>query len=283
MLHVLANTYSIVCPEIGQPSTIVTFGGNPDAEALDAFVGFPIAISAPVERRVTNNAKQQAHGTLDAPSWYGSRIITITIQIFADSEQMRDYRIDQVYKACRISPAGDQTLRWNESNGRDMAIVGKIQNAISTINADGISKDMTFSLIVADPLLYAAQGKTGEVVSTGGSMTLSTVNAGDTESPPDSILIQGPITAPVLTNNLTGAVLSFPTLTVASGSQLSINIRNGIFLSAGSNIYSKLDFVNSSKPDDFSISPGQNTITLSGSSILSGTTSLLINFRDTWI
>lgn len=105
------------------------------------------------------------------------------------------------------------------------------------------------------------------------------INAGDLPYYPSSIQVVGPVNSPTITNTTTGEFITVATNLSSSSDVLSITYDKDS-LSVTVNGVSVLSSVSASSTF-FKLEPGNNIITLTGSSLSSGAY-VVVNYRDTW-
>lgn len=179
------------------------------------------------------------HGGWPTPQFYAPRNLTITLTAIAPTQALRDLARSILQKAVPVSDLALFTL--NEPVPKQALIrrSGKLAEQYYDLQ----SVTFTIGAVAPDPRKYAAAGKilgpvavqspsaigftspfttplTQPAQLTGGAV--AAFNAGDFETRP-VITINGPITAPSLTNVNTGQVVSWSALVLGAGDQLVVD------------------------------------------------------------
>lgn len=251
---------------------------------LTGFDGPPVSGSMP--------QRANDHGGWAAPQWYGPRIMTLTVEVIAPSQALRDTARSQIAAVVPVGSAGGTDLAefvYNEPVPKRLMVrrSGDLTPSFPTAN------NAVFPIGLAAPdnrkysaALYTPQIGTTAVTPTGLTWPLtypitypastpanqgSVTNAGDFESP-GTVTITGPVVAPSITNLTTNQTIAFSTLTLTAGDVLTVDtlnrqaFLNGQFRSAD---------VTSSW---WRLTPGSNTLRFGGTG--SGTAS--ITYRDAY-
>lgn len=233
---------------------------------------------------------QQAgdHGGWATPQFYGSRLLTLTVQATAVNQALRDVARAYVQQAFPVSDLA--LLRWDEPVQKQLLVrrTGRIVETYMTLN------DVVFSvpLVAPDPRKYSSVlhqlSATQQSFAAGlappftppltlpagaPAMSVACTNAGSFETRP-LVTIQGPITAPAVVNQTTGATVSFSALTLTGTDVLIVDLST-----------QTATFNGAVRPADLAsfwwvLPPGTTTVQVTGT----GTTgsSMTVAWRDAW-
>lgn len=229
------------------------------------------------------------HGTFATPQFYGPRLLTLTVQATAPTQALRDVARAYVHQAFPVSDLA--TLRWDEPVPVQMAVrrSGKIAETYMTL------ADVVFSipLVAPDPRKYSTTLHTATANQAAAAaglappltppftlpagappMAVSCTNNGSFETRP-LVTITGPITAPAVVNQTTGATVSFSGLTLTATDVLAVDFNGPQALLNG---VSRNADVSSSW---WVMPPGTTGIAVTGTTALGST--VTVAWRDAWI
>jgi hypothetical protein len=229
------------------------------------------------------------HGAYAPPQYYAARPITLTIRAGAQTQALRDAARAKVGAAIPVSELAlfrlDEPIpkvMWVRRSGQIMP------NALTLVDID-----LVVGLIAPDPRKYSAtlnqqiayQGAaaaglappwTPPITLPAGAppMSVSVTNAGSFETRP-TVVIQGPVTAPRILNQVTGQTVNYTSLTLGSADQLAVDFLNRTALLNGA-----------ARPADANSSwwllpPGTTGVQLLGTATTGA--SLTVLWRDAWI
>lgn len=153
---------------------------------------------------------------------------------------------------------------------KDPTIHGATLKTMSTENADPSTSSGSAEYSFAYPIIYGASTY---------SVTDTAHNAGDLDAYPQSIIINGPVNTPTVTNSTTGEFITVGENLATSSNQIVITYDKDS-LSVELDGTSVLASV-SDTSTFFKFQPGDNTISLTGSSIGSGAY-VKATFYDAW-
>jgi len=192
------------------------------------------------------------HGGLATPQFAGARLLTLTLQIIAPTPAARDVARAQVAMAFPINDLA--TFRIDESIPKQMYVrrSGEIPGPKS---ADSDVR-LIIGLVAPDPRKYGTVLHTATATQASAAaglappltppftlpagappMAVAVTNAGSFETRP-TVTITGPITAPAVVNQTTGAAVSFSGMTLAASDQLVVDLLakqsylNGVYRTA---------------------------------------------------
>lgn len=271
----------------GGPATDLEFGtvdSNGTWWLVNTWTGMDgVGVSGQVVQRAGD------HGAYATPQWYGPRTITLTLHATAFSRALRDVARAYLQQAIPVSDLA--TLRWDDPIPLQMQVrrSGPIVETYMTLT------DVEFSipLVAPDPRKYGTTLRS-QTVNQGNlaaglappftppftlpagapPMSVSITNAGSFPTLP-VIIIQGPLVAPQIVNQVTGQTVSYTYLTLGASDVLSVDFLNRQATLNG--VYRTAD-VGSSW---WSAAPG-----LTGVQILGTPTSgasAIAQWRDAWI
>lgn len=185
------------------------------------------------------------HGGKASPQYYAPRTMTLTASAGAKSQYLRDVARSQLQQAVPVGSDGNlAVLRYDEPIPKQSLVrrSGKLTEKYPTL------ADVTFTigLVAPDMRKYGTQQKLLPITplppSAGGSFTVpfsvpftladgtppsesACVNNGDFGSPPIAV-INGPITAPALTNLTSGKTVSWSQITLGASDTMTVDFLN---------------------------------------------------------
>lgn len=179
---------------------------------------------------------------------------------------------------------------WTEATGTKQVFVKVLYVNVEENTQKGLVKDFTFICKIKDPTIFGGTLKTASTQSVDPTTSSGTAeypieypiiygatlfsvssdanNAGDLPTYPQSIIVNGPINAPKITNSTTGEYIEIDTNLSTSSNQLVITYDKDSLIAEVDGV-SVLDSV-STNTTWFKLEPGSNNITLSGNTIGSG-------------
>lgn len=229
------------------------------------------------------------HGAYAPPQFYAARPITLVIRASALSQTLRDKAEATVGAAIPVSDLA--LMRFDEAIPKIMWVrrSGAPVPSYPTL----VDVELNIGLIAPDPRKYSAtlhsqiayQGAaagglampwTFPITLPAGAppMSVSATNAGSFETRP-TVVIQGPVTAPQIVNQVTGQTVGFSSLTLGATDQLSVDFLNR---TATLNGAARTADVTSSW---WVLPPGTTGVQLLGTAT-SGA-SMTVFWRDAWI
>lgn len=218
----------------------------------------------------------QLDGGVHGEFFYGRRPITLSgILLNPVSADDRNRRMTKLMAASNAMRQ-DGTLSWVLQNGYEQFVKVRRNSALRITGK--WQKEFQVALVAADPRIYGATLQSGRVngtsISTG---HIYASNAGNAPMFPQ-IVIQGPVTNPVLKNSNGGSISL--TYTLTSTDRLVIDTLNRTVTDQnGLSRYSAVDFLSTTW---WSVDPGVNDITFSASSA-TGSSWFMAYWRDAWI
>lgn len=222
---------------------------------------------------------------------YHSGIAALRAACSLDLQQTSDYNVDSGYVP----------YTWEESNDSKVLYVKALYVQIIEDTRQGYVQPFIIYLKVKDPIIYGATLKTATtlesdpVASTGSALypftypivfgaatyTSTSVATNDGTIPcyPSSIDIYGPTTNPKISNGKNGQYIQVNTTLSSVNDVLHIEYNNSelIVTLNGNSVVNNV----TTDSDYFKIEPGENLITLSGSSVGSGAYANLY-YRDAY-
>lgn len=229
------------------------------------------------------------HGAYAPPQYYAARPITLVVRATALSQALRDVARAQMGQAVPVSDIA--TLRLDEPIPKVMGVrrSGEIAENYLLLN----EVEFTVGLIAPDPRKYSATLNSQQAVqgpppaglsfpltfpltfpSGSPPMSVSVTNAGSFETRP-TVVVQGPVTAPQIVNQLTGQTVGYTGLTLGATDQLSVDFQNKVGYLNGA--YRPADAVSAW----WTLLPGTTGVQLLGTPT-SGS-SITVYWRDAWI
>lgn len=231
------------------------------------------------------------HGGWSSPQYFAPRVLTLRISVSAPSQTLRDAARALVQKVVPVSDLA--TLRFDEPTPKQISVRRSGMLAESCVNL--VSCDFAIGLVAPDPRKYATVARIASAYApnttslTGitppltpplalpaqppaGEVTVA--NDGNIDTRP-TITITGVNTGPSITNITTGQVISWPTVSLAAGDVLAVDLDarratvNGAFAPAA---------VTSSW---WTVPPGGATVQLGGTS--DGTSLMTVTSRDAYL
>lgn len=151
---------------------------------------------------------------------------------------------------------------------KDPTIYTEDLSTASTVSSDPTTASGTAVLPFSYPIIFGASTY---------SVTSSATNSGDIPVYPVSVLVNGPVNSPIVTNETTGDFILVTTNLATSSNVLRINYGKD-FLTVEKDGVSVLDQASGTF---FKLQPGGNEISLSGSSIGSGAY-VEVTYRSGW-
>lgn len=269
------------------PATDLEFGAADANGTWWALTDWSGLDGASVSGQVVQRAGD--HGAWAPPAFYGPRTVTLTVWATARTQALRDVARAYLQQAIPVSDLA--TLRFDEPIPIQMAVrrSGPIVESYPTL------ADVVFSipLVAPDPRKYgtALHSLTATQASPAAglappltppftlpagapAMAVACTNSGSFESRP-TVTITGPITSPAVVNQTTGAVVSFPGMTLAASDQLVVDFSarqaylNGVYRTA--------DYTSSW----WVLPPGTTTVQVTGTA--STGAQMTVAWRDAWI
>jgi hypothetical protein len=291
-----------------------------DSASLSAGVGYfladtPTLLKSP-DPRSTQSDRQGLHGINDSLSFYKERILAFKGTIVGSSQADRKTKQTALEKALAL-PAlpnfatndGYQLILITDEDGTLKQCYAKMIAAFTpdiVDNADPSLRDFTFVMIAKDPALYGQSLQTAsgpetvagtnfQVVQSSAPkipfqiysntvLSCTATNNGTIGSAP-AITVNGPTSAPKITNVTTGKTMSFPSLTLLAGEKLVITV-------SGPTIYkydvsnNKTDasgFLDVANSQWIYLEPGANVLDLLDSSPDVIAATLQVQWRDAYI
>lgn len=193
----------------------------------------------------------------------------------------------------------DGTLRWTPTGMTERRLTVRLLE--DPLDAGPVVKTFSFSLVSPTANFCSSvqqtidtSGLTGSIGGgiefpfdfpvnfgdAGSSGTANVTNAGDTDAYP-VVRVYGAIAAPVLRNQTTGKYVSLPGLTLNAGDYAEIDMRGETIVLNGSQSFSLIGSLDVAASSFWSLAPGVNVISLSGSSPDANAKARVI-FRDTF-
>lgn len=229
------------------------------------------------------------HGAYAPPQYSAARPITLTVQATATTQAGRDVARATMQQAVPVSDLA--LLRIDEPIPKQMYVrrSGPLTESYPTL------EDVVFTvgLIAPDPRKYstvqhsavAIPGPTPAglalpwafpITFPAGSppMSVTCTNAGSFETRP-TVVIQGPVTAPQILDQVTGQTVSYTALTLGATDQLVVDFLNRQALLNG--VYRPADLGSAW----FTMPPGPTSIQLLGTATAGA--SMTVLWRDAWI
>jgi hypothetical protein len=204
---------------------------------VDGWDSPPTAVGQVIQRSAD-------HGGWPTAQYYGPRIITLTVQISALSQPLRDVARAQLQQAVPVSDLA--TFTYDEPVPKLAYVRRNATSAIGETYMDTCHAEFSIPLVAPDPRKYAAtpnmaSSVTATIVSPltlpfssglpvtfpatvpPGSEGIIAVNAGTFETRP-VITVQGPVTSPSVTNGSLGQTVSFTGLTLSSSEVMTLDM-----------------------------------------------------------
>lgn len=250
---------------------------------LDAWDGPPTSGSLP--------QRSGDHGGWPGPQFYAARPMTLRASIDAPTQALRDAARARLRAAVPVSELA--VLRHDEPTPKQ-AYVRRSGSLVEDC-PNLVSCDVAIGLVAPDPRWYGTDLQSASVPAVdtvgGGGVTppavpplvfpdlapggsVAVTNAGNVETRP-TVTVTGAISAPTVTHLGTSSQISFPSVTLAAGDALVLDLdlrqarQNGAFRPAAP------------LSGWWVLEPGDATIQLGGSS--DGSAVMTVAWRDAWI
>lgn len=280
-------TAGIAYAPAGAPPVSIEFGGTDASGVLWTITDLTGDDGPPMHGQVVASAGD--HGGWATPQFAGPRLMTLTLQVIAPTPAARDVARAQVAMAFPISDLA--TLRIDEPIPKQMLV--RRSGEIPGSKAADSDVRLVIGLVAPDPRKYSTVLHTASATQASAAaglappltppftlpagappMAVACTNAGSFETRP-VVTITGPITGPAVVNQTTGAMVSFPGMTLAASDQLVVDLLarqsylNGVFRTAD---------INSSW---WVLPPGTTTVQVTGTGATGST--MTVAWRDAWI
>lgn len=271
------------------PYTLVTPAGtlnfNPagGADGLYLYQDGVQGLDSP-DFRLVIDSSPQIDGAIVYDGYSGGRYPILSGYIRANAGLTARLASEDAMRACVLSlTRADGTLSWTPTGSTARRLTVRLFQPLSIASDQAVLKTFAISLVASDPTIYGStvtSTDTGSLgANTGGwnlvnwhfpfsfgsfvTGTATIVNAGNAQSYP-VCRIYGQCTAPKVTNLTTGQYVSFPSLTIPTGSYVEVNMLTQTVKLNGVTDYTRyLDVVNSSF---WSLAAGSNSIRLQAAS-----------------
>lgn len=229
------------------------------------------------DARDTNPA---AHGETAFDSYYGGRTIVLSGKIRAYSlGKLRD--LEQALRAALGDLQEHLLTVRGASASQDVVLYCKKYQKLTikeTQTDFRYMRDFQISLRASDPFMMSYLEHYAPVTLAASPGTVAILNNGNFDARPRYRII-GPITNPVILNSTTGKQITING-SVAAGAFLEIDVRRKTIVDqSGANKFGMLDVTS----DWATLTPGSNSLQLSGTGITGGTTAFQVFWRDTWV
>lgn len=254
---------------------------------LDVFL-LVTSITSGVDVRRQIESMPRADGAFVGDAYADARVITITGRMPVVGggtvegqriarNQLKSQTLGRINSLMRR----DGNLRWHPAGMEPLKM--RVRRFEQPLIEGGPHKDVLISLIAPDPKAYSQQEYVAAVgvnlyglaftdptadpivtnVQTTEVVNDPVVNKGNAPTYP-RIIINGPITGPVLDNITTGEHLSFPGLVVPAGETLDIDMEKRIAYRNGNPQFSVYSFVDVFDSTFFALIPDINVLRLTG-------------------
>jgi len=291
---------------LGEPNNRITFNDFTNSPV------YRVQTRAPqrFEIRDDNIPVPFESGVNDFQTLIGQTIYVIKGTMYPSSEVSYDEGIANLRAVCSLdlqqsssysTDSGYMPYTWEEANGSRILFVKALYVQLVEDTRQGFVQPFTIYCKIKDPTIYGATLKTatsepsnavaglgsaaypfGYPIAYGATLyttTSSAINNGNIPCYPVSIDIYGPVTNPIITNAATGEYIQVNTTLASTSNILHIEYNNSkLAVTVGGNSVAK-DVTTSS--DYFKIQPGENVISLTGSSVGTGAYYVL-TYRDAY-
>lgn len=273
-------------PSFGSPANI-EFGGTDSNGVRWTIADLTGDDGPPLHGQVVTAAGDV--GGWPTPQFPAPRLLTLTLQIIAPTPAARDVARAQVAMAFPINDLA--TLRIDETIPKQMLV--RRSGEIPGPKVADTDVRLIIGLVAPDPRKYGTVLHTATATQASPAaglappltppltlpagappMAVAVTNAGSYETRP-TVTITGPITAPAVVNQTTGAAVSFSGMTLAASDQLVVDLAakqsylNGVFRTAD---------IGSSW---WVLQPGTTTVQVTGTGTTGST--MTVAWRDAWI
>lgn len=260
---------------VGPTGARVVFNDDADRDMIGVMTEIT-GLDSPDVRESADDLVQ-ADGGVHGSFYFGRRPVTMSgvllNPVSADDRNRRMTALMEASNALR----SDATLTWTLQNGYEQFIKVRRNSPLRITGA--WQKQYQLSLVASDPRIYSTTLQSANVLGTAISTEhIYAFNAGNTTMYPQ-IVVQGPVTNPVLRNSSNGGVIEL-NVTLSSIEQLVIDTLNRTVTDQnGDSRYSAVDFLDTVW---WGLDPGTNDINFSASSATSGSL-FTMYWRDAWI
>lgn len=271
----LGATYTLTNPANGA----VAVFNDPSSPNYVGMITELTGLDSP-EIRESSEDLIEADGGVHGAFYAGRRPIVMTARIFNHNTiAERNIRIDRAKRAS-LALRTDSTLSWVPSNtsGTYIEMFTTVRRQQPFRESGNWVKEIQIPLVSEYALIYSVPQRTA--TGTGGA-TIACENQGSYPANPLLRITGISAVNPTITNTTNGSTVSLlGSLQVLSGETLEIDTltHTAKFIAGGRNGQSANRYINFGGITNWlSISPGNNNITLSG------TGSLTVLWRDTWM
>ncbi|HXH88251.1 MAG TPA: hypothetical protein VNI55_06555 [Gaiellaceae bacterium] len=275
---------------VGPDGTVVDFNTLASVFKLEEVTGFDSA-----RVRTSIEDRPEYDGAVAGNSFLGSRPVTMSGKVVAESAAARNLAVVQLQRALRALRS-DLTMKSQASGLPAMQAGGRIE---SFRVSGGYVKEFQLGIVCADPRIYSqvlnsltstagagsGLGAPWPIVwpavwggGSGAEQVVTVVNVGNIESPP-VFRAYGPITNPEIRNTTTGTSIWIDNLVLAVGEWVDVDVANVTVVNhLGVNLYDRVRFPTSVWS---LLSPGTNNLELRAVASGSGV-QLTVSWRDAW-
>lgn len=290
--------------EFGIPYSLVTPAGtltiNPTPMNQDGLYLSDVAgLDGGSVRSIANNLPQR-DGAYVFDALRGAMYPTLTGFIRAGTTSSRSTIMDNLKSYTESIRTADGTLKWTPSGQSQRQLTVRLAADVQIGNQAGILKTFQVQLVAGNPLTVAASGSSGSFGVLTGSIAgtfsfpfyfpigfgnplgaLLTVTPNGNAPAWPTFTINGPVTAPAMYNATTGKILSLPTLTLAAGDVLTVDMYNETAtLNAATN--SQIGLIDFSVSEFWSLAVGANSVYVTCSSATAASAASL-TYSDSYV
>jgi len=206
---------------------------------------------------------------------------------------------DNLMQACDSIRPADGTLSWTPSGSTARSLTVRLIGPVQVSSGAGILKSFQVQLVAASPFPVGGASVAGvsSLALLGGALAFpftfpftfgdqsagtATITPGGNHDSFPVLVLTGPLSSPIFTNQTTGKLLSLPGLFVAAGSTLTVDMLNQtIDLNVAGN--SQIRFMDVAASDFWALSAGvANQVRVSGGNS-DVPTSCQITWRPSWV
>lgn len=250
-------------------------------------------------------------GSSDFLTLIGESAYVISGTMYPSSESTYDTGLARLRTVCSLdveqadasTDLGYVPYSWGNADGNltQRVFMKPLYVQLAETTTQGFVQPFTIYSKVKDPTIFGGTDKTATTQSanisqsTGAAVysvtypviygstlfavSATAINEGTLASYPTSIVVHGPVNTPRVTNSATGEYIEVGVNMVSSADVLTITFDKDTF-SIDLNGDSKIQFL-STDSTLFKLHPGENVISLSGSSV-STNAYAEVNYRDSW-
>lgn len=261
---------------IGPDGARVVFNDPDDRDNVGVLTDIS-GIDSP-EVRESSDDLVQMDGGVHGEFFYGRRPMVLTgVLLNPVSANDRNRRMTKLMRASNAMRS-DGTLTWRLENGYEQFV--KIRRQVPLRITGAWQKQFQVGLVASDPRIYGYELRQHRLLGPDalGGERAYVDNSGNALMFPE-ILIQGPVTNPLLSNFSNGGAIKI-TYTIPAGGSLIVDTLNRTVTDHnGVSQYAAVDFL---QTEWFGVEPGINDLRFSAASATTGS-AFTVYWRDAWL